>query len=388
MKKLYFLSTLMLFVMVAFLPQGLNAQTEETHVTSFGTYNFAGKHFCILSNMENVSSEDVEFKEYARYISYVFLMKGGIEVSPQSQEAEVCILMSYDIKDASYVRTVSEPVWGQTTVSSVTASKNFLGGTDYNYHYNYGVVNYTQSQHLVNSYNRYIDLFAYELSSNENDQQKMIWKGYAKSNGRENNLFKAFPGMALTFYNAIGRTAEDTWLNNSNLVYYTVVDLFKSGQFCKKTSTYLPYVENGWEKTNPEAVVSFFNVNPHNRFYPWVIQKNPSNTIVIFSINWDKMVDSWYRANVWHKFPKNIYIQYNGEKYECLYAENLNRQRFKLGKIYKAKGNEVYNGSTIAYLIFPPLPADAKVIDIICQKQQNNSSKDDIAWKGIHLRNW
>ena len=100
------------------------------------------------------------------------------------------------------------------------------------------------------------------------------------------------------------------------------------------------------------------------------------------------MVDSWYRANVWHKFPKNIYIQYNGEKYECLYAENLNRQRFKLGKIYKAKGNEVYNGSTIAYLIFPPLPADAKVIDIICQKQQNNSSKDDIAWKGIHLRNW
>ena len=388
MKRFSITSIVLLLVMATAPLLNLHAQFEETHVTSFGTYNFAGKHFCILSNMENISSEDVEFKEYARYISYVFQMRGGIEVSPQSQEAEVCILMSYDIKDASYVRTVSEPVWGQTSVSSVTASKNFLGGTDYNYHYNYGVVNYRQSQQLVNSYNRYIDLFAYELSSDKNDQQKMIWKGYAKSNGRENNLFRAFPGMALTFYNAIGRTNEDTWLNNSNFIYYTVIDLFKSGQLCKKTCTYLPYVENGWEKINPESVVSFFNYKPHNRYFPWIIQKNPTNTVVILNVNWDNMIDAWYRANVWHKLSKNIYIQYNGEKYECLYAENQKRQRFKLGKMYKAKGNEVYNGSTTVYLIFPPLPEGVNVIDIICQKQQNSSSKDDIIWRGVHLRNW
>ena len=103
MKRFTFMSLVLLLVMATTSLLSLHAQTEETHVTSFGTYNFAGKHFCILSNMENISSEDVEFKEYARYISYVFQMRGGIEVSPQSQEAEVCILMSYDIKDASYL---------------------------------------------------------------------------------------------------------------------------------------------------------------------------------------------------------------------------------------------------------------------------------------------
>ena len=81
MKKLYFLSTMMLIVMATMLPQVLKAGWGiTTHVTSFGTYDFSGKHFCILSNMENISSDDVEFKEYAKYISYSFQIKGGIEV--------------------------------------------------------------------------------------------------------------------------------------------------------------------------------------------------------------------------------------------------------------------------------------------------------------------
>ena len=383
MKKLFLLSTLLLFVMAAFLPQSLKAQTEETHITSFGTYNFAGKHFCILSNMENISSEDVEFKEYARYISFVFQMKGGIEVPPESKEAEVCILMSYDIKDASYVRTISEPVWGQTSVSSVTASKNFLGGTDYNYHYNYGVVNYRQSQQHVNSFNSYIDLFAYELSSNGNEQKKMVWKGYAQCNSRENNLFRLFPSMSLTFYLTIGRTSEDDWSKCTGLVTSTLTNFFKAGDFCKKNYTFCPYIENGWEQRNWLPLMHIPNV-----YAPWVIQKNPSNTIVLMEARWNSLPNYGWRSLLYYRFFKNTYIQYNGQKYKCQYAETIHRKRIKLGKMITAKGNEVYNGSTMFYLIFPPLPEDANVIDVISSKRKNKSSKDDIVWRGVHLRNW
>ena len=383
MKRFTFMSIVLLLVMATTSLLSLHAQTEETHITSFGTYNFAGKHFCILSNMENISTEDVEFKEYARYISYVFQMRGGIEVPPESKEAEVCILMSYDIKDASYIRTVSEPVWGQTTVSSVTTSKNFLGGTDYNYHYNYGVVNYRQSQQLVNSFNSYIDLFAYELSPNKNEQQKMVWKGYAKCNSHENNLFRLFPSIALTFYLTVGRTSEDDWSKCTGLVTNTLTNFFKAGDFCNKNCTFCPYVENGWEKRNTLPLMNVSNV-----YAPWVIHKDPSMTLVLMEARWNSWPNYSYRYQLYYRFFKNTYILYNGQKYECQYAETVHGKKIKLGKMVTAKGNEVYNGSSMFYLIFPPLPEDANVIDIISQEQKNSSSKDDIIWRGVHLRNW
>lgn len=383
MKRFTFIRIVLLLVMATASLLNLHAQTEETHITSFGTYNFAGKHFCILSNMEHISSEDVEFKEYAKYISYAFQMRGGIEVPPESKEAEVCILMSYDIKDASYVRTVSEPVWGQTSVSSVTASKNFLGGTDYNYHYNYGVVSYRQSQQHVNSFNSYIDLFAYELSSNKNEQQKMVWKGYAKCNSHENNLFRLFPSMALTFYLTIGRTSEDDWSLCTGLVTNTLTNFFKAGDLCNKNWTHCPYIENGWDKRDALPLMKISNV-----YAPWIIQKNSSNTIVLMEARWNSLPGYGYWNLLYYRLFKNTYIQYNGQKYECQYAETLHGKRIKLGKMITAKGNEVWKGKTMFYLIFPPLPEDANVIDIISQKQKNSSSKDDIIWRGVHLRNW
>ena len=268
-----------------------------------------------------------------------------------------------------------------------------IGGTDYNYQYNYGVVNYRQSQQLVNSFNSYIDLFAYELSSNQNEQQKMVWKGYAQCNSHENNLLRLFPSMALTIYLTVGRTSEDDWSKCTGLVTNTLTNFFKAGDFCKKNYTFCPYVENGWEQRNTHPSMTVPNV-----FAPWVIQKNSSNTIVLMEARWDWSsikIGSYlyynsdsYRQLLYYRFFKNTYILYNGQKYECQYAETVHRKKIKLGKMVTAKGNEVYNGSSMFYLIFPPLPDDANVIEIISQKQKNSSSKDDIIWRGVHLRNW
>lgn len=379
MKKLYFLSTLML-LMTVMLPQNVKAQTQEsmieTHVTSFGRYDFSGKHFFILSNMAEVSSDDVEFKEYAKLISYAFQMRGGIEVSPQSEEAEVCVLLSYDIKDASYVRTVSEPVWGKTGVREVTATTNSLG-THYNYYYDYGVVDYKQSQQVVNKYNRYIDLFVYELSPNENDNQKMVWKAYAKSEGSGNNLFRVFPNMALKISQCIGYTEEDGW--NRLETDSWIIRYFKQGVFIDSKRTYDPYIESEWKVTSLAMGKDDFSI--------WQVRKESDFTRVTFLIQWESDDDNLFM------FFKNTYLKYKNQKYlwkDAFYIDQKYGSTVgdvKIGKrnYVKVKPNEPRD--VWVCVDFEPLPDDATVIDLISQKN-NKSSKDDLVWKGIHLRNW
>ena len=315
MKKIL-LSTLMLFVMTAMLPMNLKAQTNEIHVTSFGSYDFSGKHFCILSNMENISSDDIEFKEYAKYISYVFQMKGGIEVSPESDKAEVFILMSYDSKDASYIRTISEPVWGQTNVSSVTATPNRLGGVNYNYHYNYGVVDYVPSQQFVNSSNMYIDLFAYTATNSVSTGHKLVWKAYVKSNGSDDNLYRTFPAMALASYEAIGNTSEDVCESMNSLAFVSGAITLKEGNLSERNYTYKPSVENG----NKKISSPMFYGCPENTYRILAINKGSNETIVTLEVSWKYFKDNWYWNNLWFKITNNTYIKYGGERYKCLYV--------------------------------------------------------------------
>ncbi len=370
MKNCFFSKVIVIVLTVAF-PHMLRAVTIETHVNSFGTYNFSGKHFCILSNMENVSNDDVEFKEYAKYISYAFQMRGGIEVTPQSDSAEVCILLGYDIKDASYTRTVSEPVWGRTDVSSVTARNN-SSGTKYYYNYHYGVVDYKQTQQRVNKFNRYIDLFVYEISSNDREKQKMVWKAHAKSEGSEDNLFKVFPFMATTLYNVIGETNVDYWFRipADDMFAYG----FMKGYFLGRNNTLNPEVDNGIEQTSYEK--------GRDDYWLGLVKKTDSLTLVVLELNWsrdDEDLDTYYMLY------ENTYISWNGKEYKCIGAENLdNEERIKLGKnnVAKSSTRRVYLA-----LHFPPLPEEADVIDIISQKKKERSSAD-IVWKGVQLRNW
>ena len=358
MKKHYLLSMLLLCV-VALLPHGLKAGFIVTHVNSFGKYNFSEKHFCILTNMEGIPSDDVEFKEYAKYISYAFQMRGGIEVAPESDEVEICILLSYDIKDASYIRTISEPVWGNTSVSSVTAKTNSRGTTTYDYHYNRGIVNYKQSQQLVNKYIRYIDLFAYEVSLDNKDNQRLVWKAYAKSEGSGDNLFSIIPYMALSLHYTIGRTQADFrhtvpssfW--DDNTFYYLIVDMFKNGYFCGKGKTFEPYVENGdhhWFKNDDFKLVA--------------VIKGGKETAVLL------------RASPVYKLPRNTYILWNGEEFSCTKATNYFFEEITPWK-------RCWANCLILY--FHPLPDEADKIDLISQCKKERTKKD-LVWKGIHLK--
>ena len=373
MKKFYLLSILLLLTMAS-LPQMLKARIT-TNVTSFGTYDFSGKHFCILSYVENISSDDVEFKEYAKYISYAFQLKGGIEVSPQSDEAEICILLSYDIKDASYIRTVSEPVWGQTTVSSVTAHKNLSGGTSYDYSYNRGVVGYKQSEQKVNLFVRYIDLFVYELPTDKNAEHKMVWKAYAKSEGSRDNLYYVFPAMAYSLTDYIGITTANGYkkVSDENNIYEKIdiyYKLFEQGKLHRKNITTGPLrniVQNP-KKSGTRANIIY------------IVKNRKSTVICVYLYGKTKLF-------------RNTYIEYDHQKYplKAMKRGNAIDGSTTAIPISDNQNNVIYNTKRWLYgyfmLYFPPLPENAYVIDILSTKSNDKKSSEDLIWKEIQLRN-
>lgn len=360
MKKLSLLSILMLVMMAVILPMKLKA-TNYVTVTSFGTYDFSGKKFCILSNMENMPSDDVEFKEYAKYISYAFQMKDAIEVSSQSDEVEICVLMSFDVQDASYIRTVSQPVWGRTSISSVSA-RTTSSGTTYDYHYNYGVVDYKQKSEKVGKYIHYIDLFVYEINK-DGTSEKMVWKASLETSYYKENLPELFPEMAFHLYNFIGKTLRKEALTpNKGLSY------FKNGVFARKDVTYNPYIENGCEQGSFEV---------------WMVIQNDQKTSVFFSYK-------YYGYRKIKCLLKDAYIYYHGQKY---FFTRLVRTRSFSEEFYEPNEDN-YEDLRIgektwerAFRIdFPALPKDANVFDFISQKKAQKSSKDDLIWRGIHLK--
>ncbi len=96
------------------------------------------------------------------------------------------------------------------------------------------------------------------------------------------------------------------------------------------------------------------------------------------------------------KLFKDFYIEYNHQKYPLKainssaeisldsdmpnsnihISDNPNNVIYKTGRWY-----------AILNLYFPPLPEDAKVIDVISQKRSDKRSNEDLIWKGIQLRN-
>lgn len=97
-----------------YLNNGLEYVTRVDH---FGDYDVKGKTFYFESGDESVSSNDVEFKEYAGYYAENLRIKGAKETTDK-ENADICILMNYCITDESYQETIPVPDFGKTTIAS------------------------------------------------------------------------------------------------------------------------------------------------------------------------------------------------------------------------------------------------------------------------------
>ncbi len=249
MKRCFFL------LIISMIFSALNAQidTSRSHYggkyKSFGEYDMEGKTFYIESGNLAVSSNDLEFKQYADYITQTIKWKHAIPTTDK-KNADVCVLLDYGITNTSYVALRSIPVWGQTGISSITTETQSSGNLYSNANaysfgnqvsvneiangssvsestskidYNYGISGYRNVSKNVKRYTRFINLYAYDNKQREGEPI-MLWKVNGTSEGSSDDLTKVFPHMAghlLTFIGAnsdgfreIGSYSDDLFVEN------------------------------------------------------------------------------------------------------------------------------------------------------------------------------
>ncbi|GHU63707.1 hypothetical protein FACS1894123_07020 [Bacteroidia bacterium] len=209
-----------------------NRTRYNTSVNSYGNYNLQGKTFYIESGDNNVSSNDVEFKEYADYVSKALIFAGA-KKTYDKKNADMCILVTYGISDESYTETIPMPIWGQTGISSIRTTSNTttsaqgsvygssygsasvagnsIYGSTYGSVYgsakgnsttstttnvtpSYGITGYTSFDRRVMQYRRVLNVYAYE--NKQTVESSMLWKTNMVSDGRSNNLREILPAMA------------------------------------------------------------------------------------------------------------------------------------------------------------------------------------------------
>ena len=125
----------------------------QTSINSFGNYNLQGKTFYIESGNDKISSNDLEFLEYADYVAKSLKSNGANKINDK-KNADMCILVTYEISDKSYTETVPVPIWGRTGISSISttsrtlgtafgAQSNYLTSTTTNVIPSYGITGYS-----------------------------------------------------------------------------------------------------------------------------------------------------------------------------------------------------------------------------------------------------
>lgn len=264
MKRL--LSFLFSMLMISFLAVAYGQGIVQGHYTGIGEYQMRGKTYYIESGSNEISSNDIEFRTYAEYLSQILQMIGAIPATDQLT-ADVCILLNYGIEDASYTETVSVPIWGPTGISSITtntlSSGNVYGnasgyGSTYSsggytsgygnvrgsargssntmsttsVTYNRGITGYHDVNRQVVQYVRYLDYYAYDNQQREGDPV-MLWKMNGSSRGSSSSLSSVIPNMIRQSHYFIGRNLERTYTTylDDDIVYMMKKKLMSSKNY-------------------------------------------------------------------------------------------------------------------------------------------------------------
>ncbi len=344
-------------------------------VNSFGEYDMNGKTFIIIPADEGVNKTDLEFKEYSGYICKVLATAGAREVEDVNN-ADICILMHYEITDKSYNETVAVPIIGKTGINSITTNTNSSGNTNTfanvnvsaygngaygsgnsnkqtnknttsttNVNYSYGITGYNNVEKHVEKFLRVINLYAYE---NKNlTTPNMLWKSNIMSEGWNNDLRTIFPYMSYIAMNGVNKNEHNTY---SIETPHSSFDVFQN-------------MKIRGDNTYPAPIVDMYS-NEDIKIAS--IERKPNETIITFFKPKDTKSIS---------ISENIILEYDGNIIKPLDATNI-----KLGKKIKKDSNMLFSIS------FPAIPKDVRLINISEEKDDKiKDPRDKKYWKGIHL---
>lgn len=373
----------------------LSAGDEKYQVTvqSFGNYNIKGKKFVIESGMDNIPSNDIEFKEYASLLSKSLEMEGA---TPSFDEkADVSILMSYNIFDASYYQTNSIPVFGQTGVASSTTTSHTTssasgtahsstngyaygssyssGGATYGsaighsstntnvningssttkstttYNPSYGVIGYSDQTELVKH-----NVSELTITANNTTNADMLFKTKVKIESSSDNIRKIIPYLIYSCFGNIGKTNEyNTILYNQDYFY----SLWKEGLLIKPFVYAYPRCgEIGIDKK-------------YDYLELVAIEKSSNSSTVVLKINQGK--------SLYYSLPHYIKLFVNENVF------HVSNSNINLTKSYKFEGdNDAY---AYVLLSFPCIVEENDNISLIMQDNETKPTNLCI-WENIKL---
>jgi hypothetical protein len=180
------------------------------------------KTFTIFPMDKDVSPADLQFREYAGYVSRALLSLGYKEVNDQTN-CDALILLNYGIsapeeREYSY----NQPVFGQTGVSSVSTMGNvhglsghkvadaITGGPGFSstttYTPSYGITGFTQESETFVTYQRHVSFYAVKpMLSGASEADRLYWKLHIASSGSSGDLRRVFPVMIAAARDYLGK---------------------------------------------------------------------------------------------------------------------------------------------------------------------------------------
>lgn len=170
------------------------------NVDSIGDQPKLTKLYILSSGMSNINDNDLQFKEYARYVNNA-LQEKGYQLSDFGN-ANIGIMLSYGISEPHTKYSISsKPIYGQTGVSSsfTTGSINTFGNmaslnANTTYTQNDGVIGTKIKTTSNTTYDSFITLHAIDLNKYRiTKEMEPIWKITMVSNNGSSDLRKIFP---------------------------------------------------------------------------------------------------------------------------------------------------------------------------------------------------
>jgi hypothetical protein len=180
------------------------------------------KTYIITAGNKDTSAADLQFQEYARFLSKALSLL-GYTLAATPKLAAIEIYLSYGVGEPeSQVYSYAEPVWGQlrTDVNTYTTETTYTspsGGDTKAYNSTtridpeYGVTGYTTKTGVYTAYNKFIIMDAYDIKTKQKDNKlKHLWKTSVSSTGMSKDLRKLFPLMIAAAKKYIGaNTGEE-----------------------------------------------------------------------------------------------------------------------------------------------------------------------------------
>ena len=225
MKRKQFATTILLGLFCVFL-SGCVGLHYSVSVSGFNDPTFTGgRTYWLLSGKKDVTTDDLEFREFASYLRSGLNQAGFME-APGFDRADLAVFISYgsgNAKEHNY--SYSLPIYGQTGGGTYNFSGTTFSGSSTATTYGtiqqqpqYGVVGSQQISGTEINYLRYLVVDVLDAKKFQLEKKVVpVWKTEVSSWGRVDDIRYAMPPLVVAATPYFGKNTKQRLFFNINV---------------------------------------------------------------------------------------------------------------------------------------------------------------------------